>query len=74
MQEGGNDDGPVYLDLCGEAEREIRPYSFDSLQKELLALDKRLSRSLLTVALLEMTLPRYMKCSTAFRLVPLMLM
>ena len=21
VQEGGNDDGPVYLDLCGEAER-----------------------------------------------------
>ena len=31
---------------------------FDSLPKELLALDKRLSRSLLTVASLEMTLPR----------------
>ena len=31
---------------------------FDRLPKELLALDKRLSRSLLTVASLEMTLPR----------------
>ena len=30
---------------------------FDSLPKELLALDKQLSRSLLTVALLEMMLP-----------------
>ena len=25
--EGGNDDGPVYLDLCGEAERVTLPYS-----------------------------------------------
>ena len=31
---------------------------FDSLPKELLALDKQLLRSLLTVASLEMTLPR----------------
>ena len=27
VQECGNDDGPVYLDLCGEAERETLPYS-----------------------------------------------
>ena len=27
QQEGGNDDGPVYLDLCGEAERVTLPYS-----------------------------------------------
>ena len=46
---------------------------FDSLPKELLAIDKRLSRSLLTVASLEMTLPRQVKCSIAFRLVPSML-
>ena len=44
-----------------------------SLTKELLALDKRFSRSLLTVASLEMTLPRYVKYSAAFRLLPLML-
>ena len=31
---------------------------FNSLPKELLALDKRFSRTLLTVASLEMTLPR----------------
>ena len=31
---------------------------FDSLPKELLAFDKQLSRSLLTVASLEMMLPR----------------
>ena len=68
-QEGGNDDGSVYLDLC----REAKPL-FDSLPKDLLALDKRLSRSLLAVASLEMTLPRQVKCSTAFRLLPSMLM
>ena len=28
IQEGGNDDGPVYLDLCGEAKRVTLPYSF----------------------------------------------
>ena len=27
MQEGENDDGSVYLDLCGEAERVTLPYS-----------------------------------------------
>ena len=27
VQEGGNDDGPVYLDLCGEAEQATLPYS-----------------------------------------------
>ena len=27
VQEGGNDDEPVYLDLCGEAERVTLPYS-----------------------------------------------
>ena len=27
VQEVGNDDGPVYLDLCGEAERVTLPYS-----------------------------------------------
>ena len=27
VQEGGNDDGPVYLDLCGMAERVTLPYS-----------------------------------------------
>ena len=27
VQEGGNDDGPVYLDLCGEAERVTLQYS-----------------------------------------------
>ena len=27
VQEGGNDNGPVYLDLCGEAERVTLPYS-----------------------------------------------
>ena len=46
---------------------------FDSRQKELLALDRRLSMSLLTVASPEMTLPRYVNCSTALRLVPSML-
>ena len=30
-------------------------------------MDKWLSRSLLTVPLLELTLPRYVKCSTAFK-------
>ena len=28
VQEGGNNDGPVYLDLCGEAEQVTLPYSF----------------------------------------------
>ena len=27
LQEGGNADGPVYLDLCGEAERVTLPHS-----------------------------------------------
>ena len=54
VHESRIDDEPVYLHLCGEAERVTL---FDSLPKELLALDKRLSRSLLTVASLEMTLP-----------------
>ena len=27
VQEGGNDNGPAYLDLCGEAERVTLPYS-----------------------------------------------
>ena len=27
IQDSGNDDGPVYLDLCGEAERVTLPYS-----------------------------------------------
>ena len=27
VQEGGNDDGSVYLDLCGEAKRVTLPYS-----------------------------------------------
>ena len=44
---------------------------FDRLPKELLALEKRLSRSLLTVASVEMMLPRQVKCSTELRLVPL---
>ena len=26
VQEGGNDDGPVFLDLCGKAERVTLPY------------------------------------------------
>ena len=42
---------------------------FDSLPKKLLALDKRWSRSLLTVASLEVTPPSYVKCFTAFRFV-----
>ena len=58
MQEGGNDDSPVYLELRGEVERVALHTLFDSLPKELLALDKRLSRSLLAVASMEMTLPR----------------
>ena len=28
VQEGRNDDGRVYLDFCGKAERVILPYSF----------------------------------------------
>ena len=44
---------------------------FDSHPKELMALDSRLSRSLLTVASLAMTLPKEEKCSTV--LVPSML-
>ena len=47
---------------------------FNSLPKELPALDKRLSRSLLNVASLEMTLPWLVKYSTALRIVPSMLM
>ena len=27
VQEGGNDDGPAYLDLCGEVARVTLPYS-----------------------------------------------
>ena len=27
LQECGNDDGPIYLELCGEAERVALPYS-----------------------------------------------
>ena len=27
LQEGGNNNGPVYLDLCGEAEQVTLPYS-----------------------------------------------
>ena len=73
VQEGGNYNGPLYLRLCGEADRLTLLALFDSLPKELLALDKRLSRSLMTLASLEMSLPRYVKCSTAFRLVPSML-
>ena len=33
MQEGGNDDGRVYLDLCGEAERVTLPYSLSQSSK-----------------------------------------
>ena len=52
VQEGGNDS-------FVERRREWLCHTlFDSLPKELLALDKRLSRSLLTVPSLEMTLPR----------------
>ena len=60
VQEGGNDDGPVYLALCGEAERVTAILSLTVFQRimELLVLDKRLSRYLMTVASLEMTLPR----------------
>ena len=58
VQEGGNDDGSVYLDLCGELERMTAFLSLIVFQKELLALDRWLSRVLLTVASLEMMLPR----------------
>ena len=33
MQEGGNDDGPVCLDLCGEAERVTLSYSLSQSSK-----------------------------------------
>ena len=45
MHEFGSDNGSLYLNLRAEAERMTL---FDSLPKELLASDERLSRSLLT--------------------------
>ena len=33
VQEGGNDDGPVYLDLCGVAEQVTLPYSLRQSSK-----------------------------------------
>ena len=49
----------LYTWIFAEKQSEsLRHTLFDSLPKKLLALDKRLSTSLLIVASLEMTLPR----------------
>ena len=74
IQEGGNKDGFAYLNFRGEnGANDSARTLFDSLPKELLALDRQLSQSLLTVASLEMMLPRQVKHSTALRLTSLML-